>query len=64
MSVQSTCAVVGGHAPLEVPWKWQCTSQTRTSELLRQPCCSVAVWLMRVGIWSCLSIALEYKTAL
>lgn len=61
------CAVVqaapiAGHALLFIHCL-RCALQTQTSEPMCRPCCYIDVWLMRVDIWSCLSLVLEYKTA-
>jgi len=47
-----------------LPRKRRRTSQTQTSAPMRRPCCCIDVWLMRVGVQSCLSLALEHRTAL
>lgn len=45
---------------------WKCPKHiTDTNKpVMCQPRCCIDVWLMRVGIWSCLSFVLECRTTL
>lgn len=53
---------IPGHAILIFACLANAEAHPRHKAVMCQPCCCIDVWIMRVGIWSCLSFVLECRT--